>query len=68
MTEQEWLTVDALDLEAQGVARKADGKVVFIEGALPGEVVACRVARSKRVSSMSRVCACSCRRRPGCLS
>lgn len=47
MTEQEWLTVDALDLEAQGVARKADGKVVFIEGALPGEVVACRVARSK---------------------
>jgi 23S rRNA (uracil1939-C5)-methyltransferase len=47
MTEQEWLTVDALDLDAQGVARKADGKVVFIEGALPGEVVACRVGRSK---------------------
>jgi 23S rRNA (uracil1939-C5)-methyltransferase len=47
MTQQEWLTVDALDLEAQGVARKADGKVVFIEGALPGEIVTCSAGRSK---------------------
>ena len=47
MAEDEWLTVDALDLEAQGVARRADGKVVFIEGALPGEVVSCSVARRK---------------------
>jgi 23S rRNA (uracil1939-C5)-methyltransferase len=47
MNQQEWLTVDALDLEAQGVARKADGKVVFIEGALPGEVVTCSTGRSK---------------------
>ena len=39
MTQDEWLTVDALDLEAQGVAHRGDGKVVFIEGALPGEVV-----------------------------
>jgi len=43
----EWLTVDSLDLEAQGVARNADGKVVFIEGALPGEQVQVRVARRK---------------------
>jgi len=47
MTEDEWLTVESLDLEAQGVARRADGKVVFIEGALPGEVVGCSVARKK---------------------
>jgi 23S rRNA (uracil1939-C5)-methyltransferase len=47
MTEQEWLTVDALDLEAQGVARNSDGKVVFIEGALPGEVVSCSSGRKK---------------------
>ena len=32
-----WLEVDALDIEAQGVARRPDGKVVFIEGALPFE-------------------------------
>ena len=29
------LIVDALDLEGQGIARREDGKVVFIEGALP---------------------------------
>ena len=45
--EQEWLQVDSLDLEAQGVARNAAGKVVFIEGALPGELVQARVGRSK---------------------
>jgi 23S rRNA (uracil1939-C5)-methyltransferase len=47
MTQEEWLTVESLDLEAQGVARKADGKVVFIEGALPGEEVSCSVGRRK---------------------
>jgi len=47
MAADEWLTVDSLDLEAQGVARKSDGKVVFIEGALPGEVVTCSTGRSK---------------------
>jgi 23S rRNA (uracil1939-C5)-methyltransferase len=35
----EWLTVESLDLDAQGVAHKADGMVVFIEGALPFEEV-----------------------------
>jgi 23S rRNA (uracil1939-C5)-methyltransferase len=46
-TEQDWLTVDSLDLEAQGVARNAEGKVVFIEGALPGERVRVQVGRRK---------------------
>ncbi|MED5621784.1 23S rRNA (uracil(1939)-C(5))-methyltransferase RlmD [Ideonella sp. BN130291] len=48
MTEQsEWLKVESLDLEAQGVARNAEGKVVFIEGALPGETVQAHVNRRK---------------------
>jgi 23S rRNA (uracil1939-C5)-methyltransferase len=42
-----WLEVDALDLDAQGVARRADGKVVFIEGALPFERVSAKVNRRK---------------------
>lgn len=42
------LWVKALDLEAQGVAQKPDGKVVFIEGALPFEVVSARIHRSKQ--------------------
>jgi len=43
----EWLTVDSLDLEAQGVAHNAEGKVVFVDGALPGEVVQVTVQRRK---------------------
>jgi len=43
----DWLEVESLDLEAQGVARRADGKVVFIEGALPGERVQVQVSRRK---------------------
>ena len=43
----EWLPVEGLDLEARGVARRQDGKVVFAEGALPGEEVRVRVMRSK---------------------
>ena len=42
-----WLKVKSLDLEAQGVAHKPDGKVVFIEGALPFEVVSAQIHRSK---------------------
>jgi 23S rRNA (uracil1939-C5)-methyltransferase len=47
MAQDEWLTVDSLDLEAQGVARRSDGKVVFVEGALPGEIVTCSTGRKK---------------------
>jgi 23S rRNA (uracil1939-C5)-methyltransferase len=42
-----WLRVKSLDLEAQGVAHRPDGKVVFIDGALPFEVVSAQIHRSK---------------------
>ena len=42
----ETLKVESLDQEGRGVARR-DGKAVFIEGALPGEVVTCSVFRKK---------------------
>ncbi|MBL8303538.1 MAG: 23S rRNA (uracil(1939)-C(5))-methyltransferase RlmD [Ideonella sp.] len=67
---QEWLTVESLDLEAQGVAHNAEGKVVFIEGALPGEQVQVQVHRRKNqweqgsVRAMRRESAQ--RVRPGC--
>lgn len=43
----EWLDVESIDLDGQGVAHDAQGKVVFIEGALIGERVLARVHRSK---------------------
>jgi len=46
-TANEWLSVESLDLEAQGVAHNAQGKVVFVEGALPGECVQVHVHRRK---------------------
>ncbi len=66
----EWLEVESLDLEAQGVAHRADGKVVFIEGALPGERVRANVSRKKNnweqgtLSASSRES--SQRVKPGC--
>ena len=42
-----WLRVGALDMDAQGIARRPDGKVVFIEGALPSEIVSVKVSRKK---------------------
>lgn len=39
--------IDSLDHDGQGVARTADGKTVFIEGALPGESVEYTVTRAK---------------------
>ncbi|HKU70541.1 MAG TPA: 23S rRNA (uracil(1939)-C(5))-methyltransferase RlmD [Burkholderiales bacterium] len=42
----ESLKVESLDQEGRGVARR-DGKAVFIEGALPGEVVTYSVFRKK---------------------
>ena len=41
------LHVESLDMDAQGIAHRADGKVVFIEGALPFEVVTANVYRKK---------------------
>lgn len=43
----DWLWVESLDLDAQGVSHRPDGKVVFIEGALPGEWVSAQGRRSK---------------------
>jgi 23S rRNA (uracil1939-C5)-methyltransferase len=66
----DWLDVESLDLEAQGVAHRADGKVVFIEGALPGERVQVQIARKKnqweqgQMSALQRESAQ--RVRPGC--
>ena len=40
------LKIESLDLEAQGVAHR-DGKVVFVDGALPFEVVSAQVNRKK---------------------
>ncbi|MDE2367435.1 MAG: 23S rRNA (uracil(1939)-C(5))-methyltransferase RlmD [Burkholderiales bacterium] len=66
----EWLEVESLDLEAQGVAHRADGKVVFIEGALPGERVQVQVARKKNQWEQGQVSAIeresSQRVRPAC--
>ena len=53
MTER--LKVDALDIEAQGVARREDGKVVFIDGALPGELVSAEVTRRKNNWEQARL-------------
>ena len=45
--EPDWLLVESLDIDAKGIAHKADGKVVFIEGALPAELVTVNVHRKK---------------------
>jgi 23S rRNA (uracil1939-C5)-methyltransferase len=70
----DWLDVESLDLEAQGVAHRPSdqgvGKVVFIEGALPGERVQVNVSRKKnqweqgQMSALARES--SQRVRPGC--
>ncbi len=43
----EWLTIESIDLEGQGVAHNAAGKVVFVEGALPREQVQANISRRK---------------------
>ena len=43
----EWLRIESLDLEAQGVAHNAEGKVVFVEDALAGEEVQVAVRQRK---------------------
>ncbi len=43
----DWLEVESVDLDGQGVARDGQGKVVFVEGALPGELVQVRIHRRK---------------------
>ena len=65
-----WLRVGSLDMEAQGIARRPDGKVVFIEGALPFEIVSVKVGRKKNNWEQGTVTeihhASSQRVQPGC--
>jgi len=64
------LYVHALDMDAQGVARSADGKVVFIDGALPTEWVSARTWRQKNqweAAHLGRIHReCAQRVRPAC--
>jgi 23S rRNA (uracil1939-C5)-methyltransferase len=59
-----------MDLDAQGVAHRADGKVVFVDGALPFEVVRANVHRKKnnweQASLLEVLQESSQRVRPGC--
>ncbi len=65
-----WLSVQSLDLEAQGVARRPNGKVVFIDGALPFEYVTAHTHRKKNNWEQASLTAIhresSQRVRPGC--
>ena len=65
-----WLEIESLDIDAQGIARRPDGKVVFIEGALPFEQVSVSVHRKKNNWEAGTVTAVhresSQRVRPGC--
>jgi 23S rRNA (uracil1939-C5)-methyltransferase len=67
---QGWLEVESLDIEAQGVAHRPDGKVVFIEGALPFELVSANTHRKKNNWEQGTVTAVhresSQRVQPGC--
>lgn len=48
------LEIESLDLEGQGVAHH-DGKVVFVQGALPGEQVLARITRRKPTFDKARI-------------
>lgn len=62
--------IESLDAEGRGVARNAEGKVVFVEGALPGERVSCQRVTGKRKFDIARVtsvlAASGSRRQPQC--
>ena len=64
------LEIDSLDAEGRGVARDAEGKVVFVEGALPGERVEAQLLRRKPKFDLARTVAIlresSARRAPRC--
>jgi 23S rRNA (uracil1939-C5)-methyltransferase len=49
------LLIDSLDAEGRGVARNAEGKVVFVEGALPGEEIDFQVLRKKSSFEIGRL-------------
>lgn len=41
------LHIVSMDMDAQGIARRADGKVIFVDGALPTEWVEAKTRRKK---------------------
>jgi len=51
------LSIDSLDAEGRGVGRNAEGKVTFVEGALPGEHVLLEVVKSKAAFDLGRATA-----------
>jgi 23S rRNA (uracil1939-C5)-methyltransferase len=51
------LSIESLDAEGRGVARSAEGKVVFVEGALPGERVSSTRVTGKAKFDIARVTA-----------
>ncbi|MFZ1910705.1 MAG: 23S rRNA (uracil(1939)-C(5))-methyltransferase RlmD [Burkholderiales bacterium] len=64
------LEIESLDAEGRGVARNAEGKVVFVEGALPGERVTVQLLQRKPKFDLARTVAVvresSARRAPRC--
>jgi len=48
------LEIEGLDAEGRGVAREPDGKVVFVEGALPGERAAVQIMTGGRRFDLGR--------------
>jgi 23S rRNA (uracil1939-C5)-methyltransferase len=51
------LRIESLDAEGRGVARNPEGKVVFVEGALPGEEVSFEVLKKKSNFEIGRLAA-----------
>ncbi|MGA8048827.1 MAG: 23S rRNA (uracil(1939)-C(5))-methyltransferase RlmD [Burkholderiales bacterium] len=51
------LRIESLDAEGRGVARNDEGKVVFVEGALPGELVEAQTVRRKASFDLARATA-----------
>jgi 23S rRNA (uracil1939-C5)-methyltransferase len=64
------LSIESLDAEGRGVARNAEGKVVFVEGALPGETVEADIRQQRSSFDIARMAALiepsSGRREPRC--
>ena len=48
VSDNEWLKVTGIDLDAQGIAHNSEGIVVFIDGALPGEEARVKVVKRKK--------------------